>query len=266
MATRRSLRERLSFPADKSFFVGQLFSSIADHYDFLNSLLSFGQDRHWRRAAVSRAELPPEGIILDVATGTGKIALEIAKKMNAQGKVIGVDFCLPMLAKGKAKIKGTTYTEAIDLMLAKAENLPFPDNTFDRAFIGFALRNVVDIKTTLQELTRVVKPGGKVVSVELTAPPNRLVKRIYYFYLFRLAPLLGGFISRKKAEYVYLPYSLLDFPSAPALKQIMAEVGLEDVRLHYLTLGIVAIHIGTKAGLRAVGLARAESVILPASP
>lgn len=138
---------------DKATYTQNLFSSIADRYDLLNTLLSFNRDRYWRRLAASKAELKSGGIALDVATGTGKLALELARGNNTQ--IIGVDFCQSMLLKAK-RLNGN-----IELALARAESLPFSDNAFDCATIAFALRNVIDIGKTLQEMVRVVKVGGK---------------------------------------------------------------------------------------------------------
>jgi demethylmenaquinone methyltransferase/2-methoxy-6-polyprenyl-1,4-benzoquinol methylase len=143
--------------SDKATYVHRAFTAIANRYDLLNTLLSFNQDRRWRKSTVSALEMKGPEAILDVATGTGKLARELEKAVGAGSRVVGIDFCEPMLRKGRAQTDSTT------LVLATSESLPFPDNCFDGATIGFALRNVPDMEKTLREMTRVMKPGGSVV-------------------------------------------------------------------------------------------------------
>ncbi len=231
---------------NKAGHVQQLFSAIADHYDFLNTLLSFNRDKYWRRFAVSKSELKAKGLALDVATGTGELALELARRVNGEGEVIGVDFCERMLSKARDKVKRTKYDGRIEFVEAQAESLPFPDNLFDCATISFALRNVSDIKMVLEEMRRVVRPGGKLISLELVPPAGGIVKRVYYFYMFHIAPFLGGLISGKRKDYVYLPDSIVKFASPLALKQLMEEAGWKGVQIYPLTFGIVNAHVGTK--------------------
>lgn len=225
---------------DKAAYVRHAFSAIADTYDLLNTLLSFNRDKYWRKFAVSKTGLKRGGIALDVATGTGKLAIELAKEAGKRGKVIGIDFCGRMLYKAKNRKTN------IELMLATSESLPFPDNTFDCATIGFALRNVADIKKTLQEITRVVKPGRKVVCLEFARPPHQLFQKIYRFCLFAILPFIGGLISRQKEVYVYLPRSIMEFPAPEEVKQLIEGVGLKDVQFYPLTWGVVTVHVGTK--------------------
>ena len=225
---------------DKAAYVRHAFSAIADTYDLLNTLLSFNRDKYWRKFAVSKTGLKEGEIALDVATGTGKLAVELTKKAGERGKVIGIDFCRRMLYKAKNRKKN------MELMLATSERLPFPDNTFDCAAIGFALRNVTDIKKTLQEITRVVKPGRKVVCLEFARPRHQLFQKIYRFCLFAILPFIGGLISRQKEVYTYLPRSIMEFPAPEEVKQLIEGVGLKDVQFYPLTWGIVTVHVGTK--------------------
>jgi demethylmenaquinone methyltransferase/2-methoxy-6-polyprenyl-1,4-benzoquinol methylase len=224
---------------DKATYTQPLFSSIADRYDLLDTLLSFNRDKYWRRLAAAKAELKSGGIALDVATGTGKLALELARGNNT--RIIGVDFCQGMLLKAKMRLNGN-----IELALARAESLPFSDNAFDCATIGFALRNVTDIGKTLQEMIRVVKVGGKVVCLEFSPPQHRLFGRIYRFYLFHLLPFIGGLISKNREAYAYLPQSIVEFSSPEELRQIMEKAGLKGVQIYPLTQGIATVHEGTK--------------------
>lgn len=231
---------------DKAKYIHRMFSCIAGKYDLLNTLLSLNRDKAWRRFAVAKSGLKPGGTAIDVATGTGKLAIELAKVVGPKGRVVGVDFSEKMLDRARINISNTGCEEVIELVTERAENLPFPDNTFDCATIGFALRNVTDIKKTLEEMKRVVKAGGKVISLEFTQPKNWLFRKIYYFYFFKILPFVGGIISRKREAYTYLPNSVVNFPSQEKLKEIMEGTGLKDIKIYTLTGGIVAVHVGTK--------------------
>jgi demethylmenaquinone methyltransferase/2-methoxy-6-polyprenyl-1,4-benzoquinol methylase len=231
---------------DKAKYIHRMFSCIAGRYDFLNTLLSLNRDKAWRRFAVAKSGLKPGGTAIDVATGTGKLAIELAKVVGPKGRVVGVDFSEKMLDRARINIANTGYKEVIELVIERAENLPFSDNTFDCATIGFALRNVTDIKKTLEEMKRVVKPSGRVISLEFTQPKNWLFRKIYYFYFFKILPFVGGIISGKREAYTYLPNSVVNFPSQEKLKEIMEGTGLKDIKIYILTGGIVAVHVGTK--------------------
>ncbi|MCS4542465.1 MAG: bifunctional demethylmenaquinone methyltransferase/2-methoxy-6-polyprenyl-1,4-benzoquinol methylase UbiE [Euryarchaeota archaeon] len=230
----------------KAEYVQKMFSAIVDKYDLLNTLLSLNRDKYWRKFTAIKSELKPGGRAIDVATGTGELAIELAKLVGANGKVVGVDFVKKMLAKAQEKIKNTKYEKIIEFIAQKAENLPFLDNTFDCATISFALRNVTDVKKTFEEMTRVVKAGGKVISLEFTQPKNFLFRKIYYFYILKVLPIIGGLVSKRKDAYVYLPNSVINFPSKEKLKKIMEDVGLKNIKIYNLTCGVVAIHIGIK--------------------
>jgi len=232
---------------DKATDVQHMFTAIAGKYDLLNSLLSFGRDSGWRRFAVSKCSLRPGAMALDVATGTGEMARLLAQRYS-ESKVVGVDFCADMLARARAKLTTSAGGERIQLVPGDALRLPFPDSEFDCAIIGFALRNVTDIAAACREMARVVKPGGRVVSLELTRPSSRIVRTAFYFYVFRIAPRIGGLISGKREAYTYLPKSILEFPPPEELKRIMEQAGLEKVETCRLTLGAATVHVGTKRG------------------
>ncbi len=234
-----------SWVASKETYIHKIFSSIADNYDFLNGLLSFNRDKHWRRFTVSKIELEAGEQILDVATGTGALALELARKIGREGKVVGVDFSGEMLGRAHGKLaKRQCYN--LELICAKAEALPFPDNTFDYVSIGFALRNMTEMEQTLREMTRVLKIGGEMLCLEFSQPRHRIFRRIYYFYIFHMLPFLGQAISRNKEAYAYLPKSIAEFYSSLELKQIMEKVGLGDIVAYPLTLGIATVHVAVK--------------------
>ncbi len=216
-----------------------VFAPIVGTYDFLNSFLSFSQDRRWRRLAISLLEPKPGMMILDMGMGTGKIALEIARR-NQATTVIGIDPCCQMLQRAR---NGTS--EDVHFIMAQAEDIPFPDAVFDGVITGFTLRNVTNLERALSELTRVVKPGGKVVCLEFVPPSAQGVQRLpYRFYLSFILPFIGGLISRQRNAYTYLSESIIKFLTPDEVKQLMEHSGLCNVRVHRFTMGIVAIYMG----------------------
>lgn len=236
-------------PQEKARYVQRLFSAVAPTYDLLNTVLSFGLHKWWRKVATDECRLTPNGRGLDVAAGTGDFALEMLRRVGSGGYVAGVDFCMPMLKYGVKKMKGR-----IDLLQGDALALPFPDDAFDATTMGFALRNVGDIQQTLDEMARVVKPGGRVVQLELSRPTNPLFRPLYYFYFQRLLPFVGKMIHGRQENYAYLPASLKQFPEREEIADMMRRAGLTDVTVKNLTFGIVAIYAGTKgSGQRAAG-------------
>ncbi|MCL6559113.1 MAG: demethylmenaquinone methyltransferase [Firmicutes bacterium] len=231
---------------NKEEYVHSVFSSIAHRYDLLNTTLSFNRDKFWRRFTVEKSGLKPGGYGLDVCCGTGMLALEQAKLVGLNGRVTGLDFCENMLEKALENIGRTPYKGIIELVKGNAVDLPFPDNTFDCATIGFALRNVPDIRKTIDEMRRVVKPGGKVLSLELAKPSAPLFKQMYYLYFNHMVPLLGRLGVGMSGPYSWLPNSLKIFPHQAEIRDLFTGVGLADAHYYELTGGIVAVHIGTK--------------------
>ncbi|MCL6442688.1 MAG: demethylmenaquinone methyltransferase [Alicyclobacillus sp.] len=231
----------------KREFVHDVFAQIAKHYDLMNSVLSFQQHKRWRKFAMKQIELGRGGVALDVAAGTGDWTLALANRVGPEGQVIGLDFTEEMLEIAKVKLAraGISGGQA-QLVHGDAMSLPFEDNRFDVATIGFALRNVPDVLTVLKEMRRVVRPGGQVVSLELSKPENPAFRSVYYFYFYRILPWLGGLIAGKRAQYAWLPESLTAFPNRLGLEALFREAGLADVRSYALTGGIAALHIGRK--------------------
>jgi demethylmenaquinone methyltransferase/2-methoxy-6-polyprenyl-1,4-benzoquinol methylase len=223
-----------------------MFSSIAPRYDLLNRLLSFGRDLYWRRFAVNQLPKLKAGMFLDVATGTGDVAIEIVKQQALHTKVIGVDFSDQMLELGKKKIIKMGYQNQIDLGFGDVTALPFEDKTFDAAIIAFGIRNLPDYKSGIKEMTRVVKDRGKVVILEFSSIQNRFFKWPFHLYLTKVLPFIGEIVSGRKGAYKYLPDSMLDFPDPEELKRIMEEVGLQEVKYFKLTFGSTAVHVGEK--------------------
>ncbi len=227
----------------KAEYVNKMFGRISPRYDLMNRIMTGGQDHRWRTFAV-RMAMPHHGDCgLDVATGTGDLAIELAKACD---EVIGVDTCLEMLEMGREKLSAAGLDGRVKLIPGDALALPFKDNHFDCATTGFAMRNVVDIRQAFAEMCRVVKPGGQVVCLEAARPSGKFGRRVHHLYFDRVVPLIGWLVSGHRDAYSYLPNSLTHFPPPPRLKEIMEEVGLHSVRYHALALGGVTIHCGRK--------------------
>ncbi|SJZ66849.1 bifunctional demethylmenaquinone methyltransferase/2-methoxy-6-polyprenyl-1,4-benzoquinol methylase UbiE [Selenihalanaerobacter shriftii] len=231
---------------DKESYVYKMFQSIAPTYDLLNKLMSFGLDKYWRYFVAKQADLKPGNKVLDVGAGTGRLSLELARSMDDQGTVVCMDFSENMLKKAEKDLEDHKYYDSLEFKVGNAMNIPFSDNEFEVATNALVLRNVEDISTVLSEMTRVIKPGGKVISLDLAKPKVKLFKYIYYLYLNNIVPLLGRIIYGKRGPYDYLPKSLKEFPNQDKLSQIHKDVGLINVQYYELTGGIVAVHVGEK--------------------
>lgn len=227
--------------------VERMFSAIAPRYDLLNRLLSAGRDRVWRRAAVAATRLPAGGRLLDVCAGTADMALEAARQFPA-ARILGADFSLPMIARGRTKVARAGLTDRIGLQVAPAEALPFPDASFDAITVAFGLRNLVDRPRGLREMLRVLRPGGRAVILEFTTPPHPLFRRLYLWYFQRVLPAVGRLVSGHASAYDYLPASVADFPPPEGVSAWMREAGFSAVSYRFMTCGIVAIHAGEKPG------------------
>lgn len=230
---------------DKGRGIRDMFDRIAPRYDLLNRVLSLGIDRRWRRFAVKQLSIPENGKVLDIATGTGDVALEIGRQTDASVKIVGSDFTQGMLVLGRDKIAQSPYRDRILLVNAPCESMPHPDSVFDGITIAFGIRNVVDRSKGLQEMVRVLKPGGRAVILEFATPRNRVFRALYFFYFLRVLPWLGGLISQKSA-YQYLPDSVLAFPDRGEFSKMMIDAGFADIKIYDLTGGIAAVHVGTR--------------------
>ncbi len=224
---------------EKRDYVQNMFSGIAGRYDFMNRLMTLGQDQRWRRQVVRLSKLPPAGSLLDVATGTGDIAYQ-AWQRRPRAQVVGLDFAAGMLRVAQTKFAETPLT----FVNGDALHLPFPDDSFDAATSAFMMRNVVDVRRAFAEQRRVVRPGGKVVCLETTRPANMFFRAFFDLYFFYIVPALGGLFSAKSA-YNYLPNSTVLFPPPDQVRYIMLSAGLKDVFYRKLMFGTVAIHVGT---------------------
>ncbi|MBI4688563.1 MAG: bifunctional demethylmenaquinone methyltransferase/2-methoxy-6-polyprenyl-1,4-benzoquinol methylase UbiE [Nitrospirae bacterium] len=224
-----------------------MFSSIAPRYDLLNRVLSFGIDIYWRKFAVGMLPIVNNGRLLDVATGTADVAMEIIRQNPSKNlNVTGVDFSAGMLELGEQKVEKSAYAKNINLQFGDVNSLPFEDNTFDGAIIAFGIRNIPDYKKGISEMARVIKDGGRVVILEFTNTRSHFLKPFYQFYLTKILPWIGEIVSGRKGAYKYLSLSVMDFPDAEALTGIMQDAGLREVKYHLLTFGTVAVHVGIK--------------------
>jgi len=222
----------------KAGYVRAMFGRISPRYDLMNRLMTFGLDQGWRRRVVAEAAVPPGGRVLDVATGTGDIALAFGPDV----RVVGADFCEPMLTIGRCK----AGQRAVAFAAGDALALPFANGSFHAVTSGFAMRNVADIGAAFAEMQRVTRPGGRVVCLEVARPRQALVRWGHSLYFGRVVPVLGRLVAGQPAAYAYLPASAGRFPPPPELAAIMEAAGWRQVRYTLVGLGAAAIHVGVK--------------------
>lgn len=225
----------------RATYVQDMFARIAGRYDLMNRLMTLGQDVSWRRYVIAQAQLPVNGRLLDIATGTGEIALEgLALVPGLQA--VGGDFTLEMMQVGKR----IPVRQAIRWVGADTLDLPFPDDTFDAVTSGFLMRNVIDVQRAFAEQWRVTKPGGRVVVLESSPPKDNLLKPFILIHLNLVIPLLGRLISGEADAYRYLPDSTQQFRDPDTLAAVMREAGFEDVSYRLFMFGTIAVHVGSK--------------------
>ena len=223
----------------------KMFTSIAPRYDFLNRLLSVGQDKYWRQRAIDLLDPMENERILDVATGTGDMVIEVAKR-NLSVRIFGIDFSQRMLDLGRIKIARNGYNQAVSLQIGSGECLPFADESFDGVICAFGIRNFADVQLGLREFFRVLKPGGRVVVLEFSIPQNQFLKTAYEWYFNIILPKIGNIISGHLNAYSYLPESVANFPSQKKFIKWIEKIGFKKVSFSELTFGIVSIHRGYK--------------------
>jgi demethylmenaquinone methyltransferase / 2-methoxy-6-polyprenyl-1,4-benzoquinol methylase len=228
---------------EKRAYVRSIFTAIAPTYDRLNRIISFRFDQGWRKYAVAQLswEREPEGIYLDLCAGTFDFGATLARRPGFRGRVIGADFVRRMLELGRSKSRRLAPVNA------DALELPFADETFDGAMIGWGLRNLADLETGLAELARVLKPGARAVILEMAMPRPRLLRAAYQLYFQRVMPLIGRAISKHATAYSWLPESTRVFPSPPQLALRMEAQGFGEVRYKLLMGGVCAMHIGIRS-------------------
>lgn len=230
----------------KASRVADVFHSVAAKYDVMNDLMSGGMHRAWKLATVEMAAIRPGQKVLDIAGGTGDLAAKFARKVGPQGRVVLADINASMLKVGRDRMLDRGITGNISYSLADAEQLPFPDNTFDCITIAFGLRNVTDKAKALRSMHDVLKPGGRLLVLEFSKPTNPVLEKIYDQYSFHLLPKMGKLIADDAESYRYLAESIRMHPDQDTLKTMMTEAGLSQCQYHNMTGGIVALHKGIK--------------------
>ena len=227
--------------SQRAQYVQDMFARIAGRYDLMNRLMTFGQDIRWRRCVIDQAQLPVNGRLLDIATGTGEIALEGMDRVPGL-QAVGGDFTIEMMQAGKR----IPQRRAIHWTGADTLALPFPDATFDAVSSGFLMRNVIDVQKAFAEQMRVTKPGGWVVVLESSPPKENLLRPFILFHLNVIIPALGRFVTGEIEAYRYLPDSTQQFKEPETLAALMGQAGLVDIAFELFMFGTVAIHSGRK--------------------
>lgn len=232
--------------ADKAKKVEAVFSNVSQNYDIMNDLMSLGIHRIWKTHFVRKVGAREGQTILDLAGGTGDIAVELCKKIHDKGQVILSDINLAMLEAGRRRILDKQFFTSLKFMQIDAESIPLPTNSLDRITMSFGLRNVTDKPKALAEMYRTLKPGGSCFILEFSKPTSPLIEKIYDTYSFSVIPFLGELIARDRTSYEYLVQSIRMHPCQKTLKDIMTQAGFDEVRYENLSGGIVAIHQGIK--------------------
>jgi len=228
---------------EKAQRVARVFDSVAVRYDLMNDLMSLGLHRAWKAVAISQANIRPGLHVLDVASGTGDLALAFAKRVGPQGRVVMSDINSQMLTRGRNRLIDQGCP--VESVVCDAEHLPFPDASFDRVTVAFGLRNMTDKQAALREMARVLKPGGKCLVLEFSKVAAPLEK-IYDLYSFKVLPWLGKKIARDEASYRYLAESIRMHPEPKELADMLSQAGFDIVRYHTMSAGVVALHQGVK--------------------
>ncbi len=228
---------------EKAQRVARVFDSVATRYDLMNDVMSMGMHRIWKAITISQANVKPGQRVLDVASGTGDLALAFAKRVGPLGKVVMSDINAQMLARGRNRLIDHGYP--IESVVCDAEHLPFPDQSFDLVTVAFGLRNMTDKPAALKQMHRVLKPGGKLMVLEFSKVAAPLEK-LYDLYSFKVLPWLGKRIAEDEDSYRYLAESIRMHPGPEELAQMMRDAGFDIVRFSTMSAGVVALHQGIK--------------------
>lgn len=231
---------------EKAGKVAEVFHSVASNYDLMNDLMSGGIHRLWKRVTIEMSGVRPGHKVLDIAGGTGDLAAKFSRIVGPEGTVVLADINDSMLKVGRDRLVDRGITENVRFSQADAQYLPFPDNTFDVITIAFGLRNVTDKDMALRSMLRVLKPGGKLLVLEFSKPPNPLLSKIYDGYSFSVLPKLGKLFANDADSYQYLAESIRMHPDQDTLLGMLNQAGFENTDYHNMTGGIVALHRGVK--------------------
>ena len=231
---------------EKVKHVKNVFDSVAEKYDLMNDVMSFGIHRLWKRFAIETAGVRPGMKVLDLAGGTGDLTKALARRVAPSGEVVLADINENMVNVGRRRLVDAGVAQWVDFTIANAEKLPFADNTFERITIAFGLRNVTDKAAALAEMARVLKPGGQALILEFSRVEQPLLAKAYDFYSFHILPRMGKAIANDEDSYRYLAESIRKHPDQATLKQMMLEAGFDKADYTNLSEGIVALHRGWK--------------------
>ncbi|MGB2180405.1 MAG: bifunctional demethylmenaquinone methyltransferase/2-methoxy-6-polyprenyl-1,4-benzoquinol methylase UbiE [Porticoccaceae bacterium] len=231
---------------EKAGKVAEVFHSVAGNYDLMNDLMSGGIHRLWKRVTIEMSGVRPGHTVLDIAGGTGDLAAKFSRIVGSEGTVVLADINDSMLKVGRDRLVDRGITDNVRFSQADAQYLPFPDNTFDVITIAFGLRNVTDKDMALRSMLRVLKPGGKLLVLEFSKPPNSLLSKIYDGYSFSILPKLGKLFANDADSYQYLAESIRMHPDQETLMGMMDSAGFANTDYHNMTGGIVALHRGVK--------------------
>ncbi|HET7268787.1 MAG TPA: bifunctional demethylmenaquinone methyltransferase/2-methoxy-6-polyprenyl-1,4-benzoquinol methylase UbiE [Oleiagrimonas sp.] len=232
--------------ADKQKLVGQVFTSVANNYDLMNDLMSFGVHRLWKRHFVATSGIGKGDKVLDLAGGTGDIAAALKPVVGTDGDIVVGDINASMLSVGRDRLTDRGLVDGLEWVQVNAEHLPFADNSFDAVTMAFGLRNVTDKDQALADICRVLKPGGRVLVLEFSRVRNPLFNKLYDFHSFQVLPRLGKLFAHDSESYQYLAESIRKHPDQQTLKGMMESAGFGHVQVRNLTDGVVAIHRGYK--------------------
>ena len=231
---------------EKAGKVAEVFHSVPGNYDLMNDLMSGGVHRLWKRVTIEMSGVRPGHHVLDIAGGTGDLAAKFSRIVGPEGTVVLADINDSMLKVGRDRLVDRGITDNVRFSQADAQYLPFPDNTFDVITIAFGLRNVTDKDMALRSMLRVLKPGGKLLVLEFSKPPNTLLSKIYDGYSFNILPKLGKLFANDADSYQYLAESIRMHPDQETLQGMMDNAGFANTDYHNMTGGIVALHRGVK--------------------
>ncbi|WP_335342635.1 bifunctional demethylmenaquinone methyltransferase/2-methoxy-6-polyprenyl-1,4-benzoquinol methylase UbiE [Pseudidiomarina terrestris] len=231
---------------EKQSLVANVFNSVAQKYDIMNDVMSFGIHRLWKRYTIDCSGVRSGMKVLDIAGGTGDLTAQFSRRVGPSGKVVLADINQAMLDVGQDKLRNKGIVGNVDYVQANAESLPFDDDTFDIITIAFGLRNVTDKQKALESMFRVLKPGGRLLVLEFSKPVPPMLSQAYDFYSFNVLPKMGQLVAGDAESYQYLAESIRMHPDQETLKAMMEQAGYEQVTFDNLTGGIVALHRGFK--------------------
>jgi demethylmenaquinone methyltransferase / 2-methoxy-6-polyprenyl-1,4-benzoquinol methylase len=236
----------LASEREKAQYVRRMFGAIAPRYDLANTVISAGLHGRWKRITARLVQVPPGGQAVDICCGTGDLAFLLARRVGPRGRVWGVDFSSEMLRVARRRAKEAGLDAVCRFALADAEALPFHDLTFHAATVGFGIRNVIHPSVMLQEIRRVLRPGGRLGVLEFGRPESDVLRQLYDMYSFTVMPWVGRVVSRHTDAYCYLPTSIRTWPDQEAFAAVLVEAGFGQVHYQNLCTGIAAVHVGIR--------------------